>query len=324
MTSGNGDHPASTTQSLSHQALLYHTDAEFLAGAVPFLQSGLAQGDQVLVVTSPATAESLHTALGEAAGGRVEFAEARDWCTAPSWTMMAYQHYVDTHRGSYHPRVRVLGEPVWNGRCAAELTELARYESLINIVFAEVPVSFLCAYDAQQLDQPILDQAWHTHPGLVTASGARASPDYLSPADYSAECDREPLGEPMRTLDEHPVTRDSLTSLRRAIHLEARRIGLGSERAEEFLMAVNEIASNALQHGGGSRHLRLWDEGRKLVCEVTNQEGHIDQPFPGHLPPETAPRGGRGLWMVRPLCEVVQIRSHQNGGCTVRVHVFLD
>ena len=317
----NGDRPVTTGQPLVHQALLCHSDAEFLASAAPFVKDGIAQGERVLVGLDETKASLVQAELGNDAD-EAEFIDPHHWYRAPSWAMAAYGRYVEEHRHRFS-RVRVLGEIPWSGRPDAEITELRRCESLGNLIFVNTPASFLCTYDVRQLDQWVVDEARRTHPELLVTGVAQASPHYVSPLDYSAECDRLPLDEPASTLDERPITRDTLARARQMVHLEARRVGLGPERAEEFIMAVSEIAGNALQHGSGSCYLRLWHEDRKLVCEVTNEHGYIDDPFPGHQRPDTASRGGRGLWVVRQLCELVQIRSHQGGGCTVRLHAFL-
>ena len=84
------------------------------------------------------------------------------------------------------------------------------------------------------------------------------------------------------------------------------------------MTAVNEVASNSLRHAGGWGVLRVWQAEDALICEVSD-DGHIDEPLVGRMRPDIGDRGGRGLWMVNQLRELVQVRS-TGTGTTVRMH----
>ena len=67
----------------------------------------------------------------------------------------------------------------------------------------------------------------------------------------------------------------------------ARDAGLAERPATALVAAVNEIATNSLQHGGGQGELRVWAESDALLCEVSDQ-GHLTEPLVGRLrPPPT-------------------------------------
>jgi anti-sigma regulatory factor (Ser/Thr protein kinase) len=57
------------------------------------------------------------------------------------------------------------------------------------------------------------------------------------------------------------------------------------------------------------------------LCEVRDR-GRIVEPLVGRLPPPLDRHGGRGLWLVNHLCDLVQIRSTE-AGSVVRVHMRL-
>jgi anti-sigma regulatory factor (Ser/Thr protein kinase) len=80
--------------------------------------------------------------------------------------------------------------------------------------------------------------------------------------------------------------------------------------------AINEIATNSLQHGGGRGELRVWTDGGWLVCAVSDS-GHLTAPLAGKLPP--AANDGAGLWLANQLTDLVQIRSTPDG-TEIRVH----
>jgi anti-sigma regulatory factor (Ser/Thr protein kinase) len=89
-------------------------------------------------------------------------------------------------------------------------------------------------------------------------------------------------------------------------------------RADDLALAVSEVAANSVRHGGGSGVLRIWQDGDTLVCEVRDH-GHIDDPLVGRALPEPMAEGQRGLWLVNQLCDLVQLRSLDDG-VVVRLH----
>ena len=95
---------------------------------------------------------------------------------------------------------------------------------------------------------------------------------------------------------------------------------LDARRAADFVLAVDEVATNSLRHGGGSGTLRLWDDDRALVCDVRDR-GYITDPMVGRVRPTREQVGGRGLWIANQLCDLVQLRSGNNG-TTVRLHMY--
>jgi anti-sigma regulatory factor (Ser/Thr protein kinase) len=109
-----------------------------------------------------------------------------------------------------------------------------------------------------------------------------------------------------------------LAELRHAIADWARANALAAERTDELVLAVDELASNSIRHGGGAGTLRWWREDDALLCEVRD-EGWIRAPLVGHVRPGSDARCSRGLWLVNQLCDLVQIRSAP-AGSAVRVH----
>jgi anti-sigma regulatory factor (Ser/Thr protein kinase) len=95
---------------------------------------------------------------------------------------------------------------------------------------------------------------------------------------------------------------------------------LGGTRLEDFLLAVNEIVANAVQHGAGARDLLLWREEDRLVCEVGDEgPGLDDRHANAPLPSPRAP-GGRGLWLARHLADSLTI-TRRPRGTVVRIWV---
>jgi anti-sigma regulatory factor (Ser/Thr protein kinase) len=111
-----------------------------------------------------------------------------------------------------------------------------------------------------------------------------------------------------------------LAGVRHSVADRAEQAGLGPERTADLLLAVNEVATNALVHGSGDAVLRVWVEQNAIVCEV-HDEGRFDDLLAGrHRPPADAV-GQRGLWMVNQVCDLVEFRSGSRG-TTIRLRVY--
>lgn len=116
--------------------------------------------------------------------------------------------------------------------------------------------------------------------------------------------------------------RTGLARARELIASEAERANLSSGRSVDLVIAVNELATNSVRHGGGRGKLRIWREDDALMVEVKDR-GQIDDPLAGRRRPAPHARRGRGLWMVNQLCDLVQIRSGPEG-TDVRLRMSLS
>jgi CheY-like chemotaxis protein len=172
-----------------HEALLYATTEELIAGTVPFVRRGLAAGEPVLAVLREAAWAPLREALGEDAR-RVEFVDAVEWHRNPQDTVEAYLRYVRNHLARGASRVRIIGGVVWPTASAVAVAEWKRFEAKLSVDLASVPVSFVCAYDASELPDGIVADGLRTHPLLRGAEGARPSAGYTEPGAFVRDLER--------------------------------------------------------------------------------------------------------------------------------------
>ncbi len=128
-----------------------------------------------------------------------------------------------------------------------------------------------------------------------------------------------PVAEPLS----RPFTVDDITELRHAVDAYLRRAGLDGDPREDFVVAVHELVTNAVRHGGGAGRLELRRDGDTLRCEVADHGPGFGTatPAPAGPPPVEAP-GGRGLWLARLLSDTMLI-SDGPDGVTVSVTVCL-
>jgi anti-sigma regulatory factor (Ser/Thr protein kinase) len=111
----------------------------------------------------------------------------------------------------------------------------------------------------------------------------------------------------------------STAAVRAFVADAARRAGLGHRTTQDLVLAVHELATNSIRHGGGGGRARVWADDAALVCEVRD-DGHIEDPLVGRRRPPDDASGARGLWMANRLVDLLQLRSSA-AGTTVRVHV---
>lgn len=309
VTAGAAPRPG---EALGHEALYYRTVEEFLTGTLRFVRGGLAAGEPVFVAVPGPKVDLLRAGL-KGSAGQVRFADMTEVGRNPDRIIPAVRQFTAAHAGR---RVRFVGEPIWPGRSAAEICEGTRHEALLNTAFAATPITIVCPYDAVGLSPAVLADAARTHPVVVRGGRRRRSPAYTDPARVLAG-DR-PLPEPPGDVAVLPFDRGHLPVLRRLVR---QRAGLTGDRADNLLLAVNEVATNSCLHAGEGGVLRIWQDPERdgVVCEVRDR-GHITDPLAGrHLPTVNAEQG-RGLWLANQVCDLVEIRSDDRGS-TVRLHV---
>lgn len=302
-----------TDQDFRHVALLYRGVDEFVELTVPFLRQGLGAGAAVMVATSAEKCGRLSDALGERAGG-VEFHDMAEVGRNPATILPMWLDFAGRHPGR---PLRGIGEPIWAGRTDAELVECVHHESLLNLAFEDEPdVTLVCPYDEGTLPAEVIAEAHRTHPILEAAGDEWASSDYAPPGSARGPFEGG-LKLPPPDAAGFDYAHEDLPRVRRRVADRAVAAGLSSERAMDLALAVHELATNSVQHGGGSGRLTWWEEDGSLVCEVRDA-GRISEPMLGRVRPPVGAAGGRGLWLVNQLCDLVQIRS---GGDSNRVRV---
>ncbi len=84
-----------------------------------------------------------------------------------------------------------------------------------------------------------------------------------------------------------------------------------------MVLAVHELAANAIVHGGGAGRLRVWSLARTLLCQV-DDGGRSGSARPGGFSEQAAVNAlpsepGHGLWVVRQVADQLQSISGPAG-----------
>ncbi|MEU7842504.1 ATP-binding protein [Micromonospora sp. NPDC049114] len=114
-----------------------------------------------------------------------------------------------------------------------------------------------------------------------------------------------------------------VTEIRHSVTSCAHTSGLEGQRLDDFVLAVNELITNAVRHGGGRGWLRLWREPGGLFCEVADHgQGITPQRLGDRSRPAPDTAGGWGLWLARELTDAMEIATSA-AGTTVRIAATL-
>jgi anti-sigma regulatory factor (Ser/Thr protein kinase) len=145
-------------------------------------------------------------------------------------------------------------------------------------------------------------------PGRKPAEPARTGPSEVSGADVP----------PVLTQD---FDAGSLYALRAAVAAHATHAGMPEPRARDIVLAVHELAVNAIRHGAGHGRLLITAHDGALHCQVT--DGGKPTAARTGTAAETrttspddalwASEKGHGLWVVNQIADHLSLRSGPGG-----------
>jgi anti-sigma regulatory factor (Ser/Thr protein kinase) len=105
--------------------------------------------------------------------------------------------------------------------------------------------------------------------------------------------DSEPLPQPPHDAQRVAyLAADDLAEVRGLVRRQARTAGLDEDKTAALLIAVNELASNSIEHAGGGGSLCVWVGGGALVCQIEDH-GQIEEATDRRMPTDPG-SGSRG------------------------------
>ncbi len=300
---------------LRHLAFFYHSRGEYLSALRGFIRASRARGEAVLVAVPRRKAQLLRPELDDDSA-HVSLVDMAELGRNPARIIPAVLTFAGKHRGQH---VCCIGEPIWPGRTAAEMQEATRHEALINLAFRDSPVTLLCPYDSAGLPRSVIADAACTHPAIIKDRQETASVRYLGPPDIPLWCNRA-LPRPPGHAETLGYGND-LRPVRSFVASKARQAGLTPPRIPDLVLAVSELAANTLSHTDDGGTVQVWRTTREIICQVADT-GQITDPLARHRAPSFELPGGKGLWLVNQVCDLVQART-SHAGTTTRLHMRL-
>jgi anti-sigma regulatory factor (Ser/Thr protein kinase) len=276
-----------------HNALVYESQDEYVARSVTFLTEGLEADEGAVVANTRPGLAVMREGLGPDAA-QVTFVDVSSAYTRPARTLAAY-HKVFAEQLQKTASLRAVAD-VQFGTDPGEWDMWMGYEAVFNRCFDHLPAWVLCTYNANGTPDPILEGVWRTHPEVVAGDIWNTSDLYEDPDQVLRAITAEPT--PLTDLRSIPFGRD-LEQFRERLARELVAEEVSEAKALDMLLAATEIATNAVEHGGGVEEVRVGRAQGRFVCEIVDRGNGFDDPAAGYLAPREGV--GTGLWVARQL-----------------------
>ncbi len=291
-----------------HAAVHYASDDELLAVGVPFLTGGIAAGEPTVVSLEPDRAELLRAALPADSG--THFLATGELYARPAAAIRSYRELMAGFVAGGAAGIRIFGE-IPRAAIDTSWDWWARYESAVNHAYDEFPLRSICAYDTRTTPRHVLDDVARTHPFVATPGGRRANDGYVDPLAFLAGPRPMVLYPIQRTPPLVELADPQPREARQAV-LAVNKTELPAAEIDDLVLAVSEIADNALRHGRPPVTLRIWADPACMVVTVHDAGDGPGDPFAGLLPAEREV-GGRGLWITHQVCSQVTLHRDPTG-----------
>jgi anti-sigma regulatory factor (Ser/Thr protein kinase) len=292
-----------------HQALLYDGPADFIATVGSFIRAGLAAGEQVLIVL-PAGRLGWIRPEPWASDQAVRLTDAADFYASLG---RATRTLADWLRAQVRAgrRARVVAEQDLTGHSRRDILGYLRAEAAANVIYQAFPLSLLCPFRAA-LPEPVLADVRRTHPELLAAGRAAASPSFADPGPFIRDHSVVSY-PPLSAASIGFGSPGDLAGVRRFLRARLATAGLAPGAVQAMITAVGEVVSNALVHGRAPRRLWVYPEGGYLVCHVHDSGPGFADPLAAYQIPGPQALLGNGLWLARQLADAMDVASDQTG-----------
>ena len=296
---------------LRHSVAFHDSDAELMAQLLDVVTAALRTGEPLALALRPTTDRELRSALGGLPDA-VQLARPGGLDGPSGQTLAArWARELRTMTSAAQRPVSVVAEH-WGAYDGADGGFWTELDAAANIALSDLPVAMTCFYPTFPLHGSVLDGARRNHRLLLQGGRLLDNADYVPPHEVLRAT---PAPAPL--LLGPPDLRRSfgawaLNEVRSDVEEAMQEAGFGHDRTEDVVVAVNEIATNAVEHGPGDAELCLWTDQEGLVVEV-HDRGTLSNPLPGLVAPHPAEPRGRGVWIARQLCDALHVWADADG-----------
>lgn len=305
-------------QGFVHSALVYYSQREYLDAVVPFVLEGLAMDEPVLVAVPGEYLALLREAFcGDGSTSGLQLVDIAEAARNPSRFLALEGSFVEENANR---RARIVSQVFWPERSADEALACMQHEALVNSAFDGRPLTALCLYDAERLDNDVLASARTTHPLLWKCGSLQHSADY-APDDVLAQCNQPLAANPGAVTYMVRKSADLRPARSFAVNY-AGWVGLSEDGIEDLQLVATELATNSLMYTDGACRLAFWRDHDHLVCEARDS-GRIEDPLVGRLDPGPAGPASRGLFLVNAISDLVRTHTASTG-TTIQAYLRLN
>jgi anti-sigma regulatory factor (Ser/Thr protein kinase) len=303
------------TTRLRH-AVQYHDGPDDLRDrAVAFARATVRMGERLALAVPDDVAEAVYSAVGHAGVVALVTPHGPSGGSGQTTAALRARELRSLVQSDAGVTVLAAHDPALDGFDGRYWTEL---DAALNLALDDLPVDMVCLYPGFPLHLEVLEGARANHPYELVDGALRENPRHRCPKEVLAERDPstpQVLGPPDVS---YRYNSWQLHEVRRMIARLAPTLGFDPVRAEDLVLAVNEVATNAVEHGSPQAEIQLWAMTGGLVCEV-HDTGDLGEPLPGLVAPHPAEARGRGVWIARQLCDLLHV-WRDAAGTHVRMH----
>jgi anti-sigma regulatory factor (Ser/Thr protein kinase) len=303
--------PGGRTTGFAHVGVLYSSDDQLRDLLSPYLADALRRREHLLVVISAAAERVLRDVLGEAAD-RIQWGGTGLAYNRLGRMFASFGDYLDQRYRAGLP-TRVIGEPS-SDFSPDRLSQYLRYVSMACEIYGAYGYPMLFLWDERRYSPEVLAHVRAVHPRLLGGAGMTINTEYREPIDYlTANATSAPAAPVDLDLDVHLESADGLAELRRRLRSWGATTELSDGYTDDIVIAVDEIATNALEHGQPPARVRGWSTADAVFVRV-DDHGRTGIPATtGYVRPPTDARRGRGIWMARHLADVLTTHNSPSG-----------
>ncbi len=180
-----------------HRCLIYDTQEQQLAAALPYLKAGLERRERCLYITQENTAATILDALRKdgadvdrclrngamiITGIQETYLKQRQF--DPDWMIGFLTQLSAEATAAGFSGLRVLGEMTWVLGTNSSTDKLIEYESKLNRFVREHPARVICQYNRNRFSPELILSVIRTHPVVVYGGIICNNPYYVPPDEF--------------------------------------------------------------------------------------------------------------------------------------------
>lgn len=187
----------------THMCYIYNNEDERNEVMAKFVKSGLLGGEKVgyfvdkispaemrdhlaTLGISPSPSPSLHAAREQLVISDALETYCCDGCFKPAAMLEKISDFYHQSQQEGCDGARVTGEMTWALRGVPGSEKLIEYESRLNLLVEENPITLICQYDANRFNGATIYDVLNVHPMMIVRGQVVINPYYIPPAKFLA------------------------------------------------------------------------------------------------------------------------------------------